>query len=44
VLILDEAERMTDDAPQAFLKFLEEPPPATVVILILSRARAVPAP
>ena len=32
VLILDEAERMTDDAPQAFLKFLEEPPPATVVI------------
>jgi len=43
VLILDEAERMTDDAPQAFLKFLEEPPPATVVILILSRARAVPA-
>src|SRR5881628_3913408 len=43
VLILDEAERMTDDAPQAFLKFLEEPPPATVVILILARARAVPA-
>jgi len=43
VLILDEAERMTDDAPQAFLKFLEEPPPATVVILILPRARAVPA-
>src|SRR2546422_220752 len=42
VLILDEAERMTDDAPQAFLKFLEEPPPATVVILILPRARAVP--
>src|SRR5213083_2030742 len=31
VLILDEAERMTDDAPQAFLKFLEEPPPATVI-------------
>ena len=43
MLILDEAERMTDDAPQAFLKFLEEPPPATVVILILARARAVPA-
>jgi DNA polymerase III delta prime subunit len=43
VLILDEADRMTDDAPQAFLKFLEEPPPATVVILVLSRARAVPA-
>jgi DNA polymerase III gamma/tau subunit len=43
VLILDEADRMTDDAPQAFLKFLEEPPAATVVILVLSRARAVPA-
>ena len=33
VLIVDEADRMTGDAPQAFLKFLEEPPPATVVIL-----------
>jgi DNA polymerase-3 subunit delta' len=43
VLIVDEAERMTDDAPQAFLKFLEEPPPATVVVLVLPRARAVPA-
>jgi DNA polymerase III delta prime subunit len=43
VLILDEADRMTGEAPQAFLKFLEEPPPATVVILVLPRARAVPA-
>jgi len=43
VLVLDEAERMTGEAPQAFLKFLEEPPPETVVILILPRARAVPA-
>jgi DNA polymerase III delta' subunit len=43
VLILDEADRMTDEAPQAFLKFLEEPPAETVVILILPRARAVPA-
>ena len=42
VLVLDEADRMTDDAPQAFLKFLEEPPPETVVILVLSR-RARPA-
>src|SRR5262249_28596507 len=42
VLILDEADRMTGDAPQAFLKFLEEPPPATVVILVLSPVRAVP--
>ena len=34
---------MTDDAPQAFLKFLEEPPPDTVVILVLSGVRALPA-
>ena len=43
VFVLDEAERMTDDAPQAFLKFLEEPPPGTVVILVLSGVRALPA-
>ncbi len=43
VFILDDADRMTDDAPQAFLKTLEEPPAATVMILILARARAVPA-
>ena len=43
VFILDEADRMTDDAPQAFLKFLEEPPPDTVVVLVLSGVRAVPA-
>ena len=43
VLILDEADRMTGDAPQAFLKFLEEPPPATVVVLVLSGVRTVPA-
>ena len=43
VFVLDEAERMTDDAPQAFLKTLEEPPAATVIVLILPRARAVPA-
>ena len=43
VFILDEAERMTGEAPQAFLKFLEEPPPGTVVILVLPGVRAVPA-
>jgi DNA polymerase III delta' subunit len=43
VFVLDEAERMTDDAPQAFLKFLEEPPPGTSVILVLSGVRALPA-
>jgi DNA polymerase-3 subunit delta' len=43
VLIVDEADRMTGEAPQAFLKFLEEPPAATVVILVLPRVRALPA-
>lgn len=43
VFVVDDAERMTGEAPQAFLKFLEEPPPGTTVILILPRARAVPA-
>lgn len=43
VFILDEAERMTGEAPQAFLKFLEEPPPGTVVVLVLPGVRAVPA-
>jgi DNA polymerase-3 subunit delta' len=43
VFVLDEAERMTDDAPQAFLKTLEEPPANTVLILVLPTVRAVPA-
>src|SRR5207247_744259 len=43
LFVLDEAERMTGEAPQAFLKTLEAPPPATVLILILPRARALPA-
>lgn len=43
VLILDEADRMTDTAPEAFLKFLEEPPPGTTVVLVLPTVRAVPA-
>ena len=43
VFIVDEAERMTGEAPQAFLKFLEEPPPGTVVVLVLPGVRAVPA-
>ena len=43
VFILDDAERMTGASPQAFLKTLEEPPAQTVLILILPRARAVPA-
>jgi DNA polymerase III gamma/tau subunit len=43
VFVLDEAERMTGEAPEAFLKTLEEPPARSVLILVLTRARAVPA-
>lgn len=43
VFVLDEADRMTGEAPQAFLKTLEEPPARTVIILVLPWARAVPA-
>ncbi len=43
VFIVTGADRMTDDSPQAFLKTLEEPPARTVMILILERARSVPA-
>jgi DNA polymerase-3 subunit delta' len=43
VFIVDEAERMTGAAPQAFLKTLEEPPAHTVIVLILSQVRALPA-
>jgi DNA polymerase III subunit delta' len=43
VFILDDAERMTGESPQAFLKVLEEPPPGTVFVLILPGVRSVPA-
>ena len=43
VFVLEGAERMTEDAPQAFLKTLEEPPAHTVMILLLTHPRAVPA-
>jgi hypothetical protein len=43
VFIVDEAERMTLSTPQALLKTLEEPPARTVIILILSQLRALPA-
>lgn len=43
VFILDDAEKMTPDAPQAFLKTLEEPPAHTVLILVLPTPRALPA-
>jgi len=43
VFIIDDAERMTPEGPQAFLKTLEEPPARTVMILVLPTARALPA-
>jgi len=43
VFIVDEADKMTVATPQALLKTLEEPPARTVIILILSHLRALPA-
>jgi DNA polymerase-3 subunit delta' len=37
VAIIDGADRLNQDASNAFLKTLEEPPPATVLILITDR-------
>ena len=43
VFVVDEADRMTAATPQAFLKTLEEPPPRTVIVLILAQLRSLPA-
>jgi DNA polymerase-3 subunit delta' len=43
VFIVDDADRMTEDTPHAFLKTLEEPPDRTVIILVLQSVRALPA-
>ena len=43
VFIVDDADRMTGPAPQAILKTLEEPPAHTVIVLVLSQLRALPA-
>ena len=43
VFVVDEADRMTLATPQAFLKTLEEPPARTVIVLILSQLRVLPA-
>jgi DNA polymerase-3 subunit delta' len=42
VFILDEADRMTVPSAQALLKTLEEPPPRTLLILVLANPRALP--
>jgi DNA polymerase III delta prime subunit len=36
VVVVDDAHRMTDEAENAFLKTLEEPPPSTLLILVTS--------
>jgi DNA polymerase-3 subunit delta' len=43
VFVIDEAERLTGETPQALLKTLEEPPDRTVIILILPGVRTLPA-
>jgi DNA polymerase-3 subunit delta' len=43
VFVIDDAETMTPDSPQAFLKTLEEPPAHTVMLLVLPTSRALPA-
>ena len=42
VLIVDDADRFSTEAPEAFLKTLEEPPPFAVIILIAGSVDALP--
>lgn len=42
VFVLDDAERLTLPAAQALLKTLEEPPPRTLLVLVVAHARALP--
>jgi len=42
VFIVDDADRMTLPTAQALLKTLEEPPPRTLLILIVANPRALP--
>ncbi|RJP32243.1 MAG: DNA polymerase III subunit delta' [Actinobacteria bacterium] len=41
VIIIDEAERINQDAANAFLKTLEEPPPETYMILVVESREAL---
>jgi DNA polymerase III subunit delta' len=43
VFVVVDADRMTLATPQAFLKTLEEPPPRTVIVLLLAQLRVLPA-
>ena len=42
IFVLDDADRMTLPTAQALLKTLEEPPPRTVLVVILANPRALP--
>jgi len=42
VIIVDQAERMTREAANAFLKTLEEPPPWTTIILVATAGAGLP--
>jgi DNA polymerase-3 subunit delta' len=42
VFVLDDADRLTVQAAEALLKTLEEPPPRTLLILIVANPRALP--
>jgi DNA polymerase-3 subunit delta' len=42
VFVLDDAERVTLPTAQALLKTLEEPPPRTLLVLIIANPRALP--
>lgn len=42
VFVLDDAERMTLPTAQALLKTLEEPPPRTLLVLVIQNPRALP--
>lgn len=38
-VVIDEADRLTDEAQNSLLKLLEEPPPGSVMVLVTSRHR-----
>lgn len=42
VLIVDDAHRLRDEAANALLKTLEEPPPTTVIVLVTDQPYALP--
>jgi DNA polymerase-3 subunit delta' len=42
VFVLDDAERLTEQAAEALLKTLEEPPPRTLLVLVVANPRALP--